>query len=609
MFRTFRRLATAALLLLPLAGCGGGGDPVAPPAPTPTASLAIASPTATVVAGGTTAVAVSLTRGNGFTGDVSVTAGSLPTGITASTATIAAGATTGTVTLTAAATATAVSAVGMTIVGSAAGVTIVPVPLALSIAVGNGATIALASGSGSIEGGTTGTLVVTVTRTGTFTGAVTVNATSLPTGVTTASQTVAAGATSATLTFTTNLGAAAATTPLSVTATGSGITIAPQPYALTITPGPIAQLGNDTTSPDLQFAGNLALNADGTRVVVSATSTANGTTRVYERTGSSWAQIGADIIGEAIDDRAGRSVAINAAGTRIAIGAYLNDANGSGSGHVRVYDFVGGSWTQVGADIDGGEASSWGFGWSVALTASGSRLIAGAGGISITTGRVKVYDLVGSTWTQVGNTLTAGNEFADDVDISSDGTTIAASSPSAAGSSRAGTAQVFRLVGAVWTQVGNVLQGEEISDTFGSALSLSANGTRIAVSAPTDREGDLNGGLRPAGKVRVFDLVGSTWTQLGGDILGAVGLNAESLGEALTLSDDGTRLVANGASQSVAKVYTLTAGAWVQTGPTITSYGTAVRSEGVSMSSDGKTVAVGYVNGGPRIARVFRITP
>ena len=30
-----------------------------------------------------------------------------------------------------------------------------------------------------------------------------------------------------------------------------------------------------------------------------------------------------------------------------------NDGNGSNSGHVRIYENIGGSWSQIGQDIDG----------------------------------------------------------------------------------------------------------------------------------------------------------------------------------------------------------------------------------------------------------------
>jgi len=58
---------------------------------------------------------------------------------------------------------------------------------------------------------------------------------------------------------------------------------------------------------------------------------------VYEYNGANWVQIGTDIDGEAAGDNSGFSVSFNAAGTRVAIGAHLNDGNGSESGHVRVY--------------------------------------------------------------------------------------------------------------------------------------------------------------------------------------------------------------------------------------------------------------------------------
>ena len=76
------------------------------------------------------------------------------------------------------------------------------------------------------------------------------------------------------------------------------------------------------------------------------------------------------------------------------------------------------------------------------------------------------------------------------------------------------------------------------------------------------------------------------------------------------ISDDGTRWAATGASNSIAKVYTLAGATWTQTGATIVaSSGGAVRSEGLALAADGKTVAVGYVNGTPRRVRVFSITP
>ena len=79
-------------------------------------------------------------------------------------------------------------------------------------------------------------------------------------------------------------------------------------------------------------------------------------------------QLGADIDGEAPNDNSGGSVSINSTGDRLAIGAYFNDGNGASSGHVRIYDWNGTAWTQLGADIDG-EATGDKSGYSDSINA------------------------------------------------------------------------------------------------------------------------------------------------------------------------------------------------------------------------------------------------
>jgi hypothetical protein len=482
------------------------------------------------------------------------------------------------------------------------------------------AAIALGAATGTVQAGNSTTIAVTVTRGGGFAGDVALAVTGAPAGVTVSAQTVAAGSTAATLNVVTTTAAVAGTSTLTVAGTGTGVTIASQTVALTVTvpAPPIVQIGSDITNGDIGFAGAIALSTDGTRMVVGASQSANGTTRVYQRAGTAWTQLGADIIGEAAGDLAGGSVDINAAGTRIAVGARLNSGNGTGAGHVRVYDLVGTTWTQVGVDLDGTVQSGFGsgFGWRVALSGSGNRLIASA--TFVNSGFARVYDLVGGTWTQVGATLSiAGvNGFGNAVDISSDGITIAVSAPIAQFRSAAGSVFVYRLAGGVWTVAGNVLTGSQtatnLGEEFGDAISLSADGSRIAVAATKNREGPLVNGQAPWGQVRVFDLVGSTWTQIGNSVFATadIGINSDFFGETLMMSDDGTRWAATGANNTIAKVYTLVGGAWTQTGATIVgTTGLSVRSEGLGLSPDGKTVAVGYVNGTPRRVRTFTITP
>ena len=60
--------------------------------------------------------------------------------------------------------------------------------------------------------------------------------------------------------------------------------------------------------------------------------------RVYAESGGTWTQVGADIDGEAVGDLSGLSVSMSSDGTRVAIGAPYNDGTGTDAGHVRVYD-------------------------------------------------------------------------------------------------------------------------------------------------------------------------------------------------------------------------------------------------------------------------------
>lgn len=108
-----------------------------------------------------------------------------------------------------------------------------------------------------------------------------------------------------------------------------------------------------------------------------------------------WSQLGADIDGEAEYDNSGASVSLSADGQTVAIGAPRNTGNGSDSGHVRIFQFIGGSWQQLGADIDG-EAISDNSGWSVSLSADGQTVAIGAifnDGNGTESGHVRIFQL------------------------------------------------------------------------------------------------------------------------------------------------------------------------------------------------------------------------
>ena len=222
-------------------------------------------------------------------------------------------------------------------------------------------------------------------------------------------------------------------------------------------------------------------------------------------------QIGTDIDGEAADDYSGISVSFNEDGTTLAIGGYQNDDNGSNAGHVRVYSWNGSSWTKLGDDIDG-EAASDESGGSVSLSSDGTTVAIGAYGNDDTAslaGHVRVYRWNGSAWTKLGDDIdgeAAIDSSGGSVSLSSDGTTVAIGAYQNDGNgSNAGHVRVYSWNGSAWTKLGDDIDGEAANDRSGYSVSLSSDGTTVAIGAWHN-----NGNGSKAGHVRVYNLVNDT---------------------------------------------------------------------------------------------------
>jgi hypothetical protein len=370
-----------------------------------------------------------------------------------------------------------------------------------------------------------------------------------------------------------------------------------------------AQVGGDLNGEaagDL-FGHSVDLSSDGTRLAVGGlfndgTDTDAGHVRVFNWSGSAWTQVGADIDGEAAGDRFGTSVALSSDGTRLAVGGSYNDGTGSNAGHVRVFDWSGSAWTQIGVDLDGEAAGDY-FGTSVALSSDGTRLAVGAilnDGTGTDAGHVRVFEYHqgSSTWIQLG--LDIDGEAGDDrsgrsIALSSDGTRLAVGGWLNDGTGTdAGHVRVFDWSGSAWTQVGADIDGEAAGDQFGWSVTLSSDGTRLAVGARLNDGTDTD-----AGHVRVFDWSGSAWTQVGGDIDGEAA--DDQFGNSVALSSDGTRLAVGGwlndgtgTDAGHVRVFDLVGSTWTQIGVDLD--GTAAGDyfgSSVALSSDGTRLAVG----------------
>ena len=314
-------------------------------------------------------------------------------------------------------------------------------------------------------------------------------------------------------------------------------------------------------------------------------------------------QIGQDIIAEANNDESGCSVSLSSDGSIVAIGADWNDGNGSNSGHVRIYKNISGIWTQIGQDIDG-EAVDDHSGYSVSLSSDGSIVAIGSpendGSSYANAGQVRIYKNISGTWTQIGQDIegeAAGDKSGSSVSLSSDGSIVAIGAyGNDDNGSDAGQVRIYENISGIWTQIGQDINGEAADDESGQSVSLSSDGSIVAIGAYGN---DDNGS--DAGQVRIYENISGTWTQVGQDIDGEAA--DDYSGYSVSLSSDGSIVAigayqndGNGSDAGHVRIYKNISGTWIQIGQDIDGeYADDYSGFPVSLSSDGSIVAIGAI--------------
>ena len=234
-----------------------------------------------------------------------------------------------------------------------------------------------------------------------------------------------------------------------------------------------------------------------------------------------WRRRGADIDGEANYNYSGWSVSLSSDGNTLAIGAPYNAGGGTGGGHVRVYqydatkttaetdqsnpDFGPIGWRRRGADIDGGADQNY-FGESVSLSSDGNTLAFGGSYNGKGHVRVYVWNVATSTWDQRGTDIdgeAVGDYSGWSVSLSSDGLIVAIGAPynDEGGLVDRGHVRVYvwNVATSTWVQRGTDIDGEADENYSGYSVSLSADGSFVAIGAPYNDE------IGPyAGHVRVY---------------------------------------------------------------------------------------------------------
>lgn len=378
-------------------------------------------------------------------------------------------------------------------------------------------------------------------------------------------------------------------------------------------------------SPSAETGHSVAISSDGTTLTFGSpqVGVSYGTISTYrfDPVGGDWIPLGPDISGSIQYDEYGSSVALSHDGNILLAGTFSEFAN------ILVYERENDTWQQVGDGISGVEMTA-DFELSVALSADGKHIAYGLRSSGEEgDGRLRVLQRTdGDQWVSQGpdipaESLTDGQVTS--VVLSADGRTVAVGMKlgDTTNGENSGRVRVYRFMGGdsnpVWQQLGVDLNGRDPDNFFGTTLSLSADGSMVAIGAPSEPgRGDQSG------TTQVFRLL-LPWNQVGSTLIGSSERGETSLkfGESVALSSDGSTMVVGTPGVSEVNVYRLvvsdssgngdgdSASEWARFGATIQGESWASFFGGsVAVSADGNTVVIGdrIVNLNSGLVRVFR---
>lgn len=271
----------------------------------------------------------------------------------------------------------------------------------------------------------------------------------------------------------------------------------------------------------------------------------SGAVYVFHRTaGATWTQEAyVKASGAGAGDYFSESLALSADGKVLAVGAVKESSSAQGiggnetnndaewSGAVYVFARAAGTggasaWTQQAYVKSSTSRARDLFGWSVALSADGSRMVVGApgdsrdaaGAVDLTlmesSGAAFVFDRAGSDWSEKqrikGQGTSANARFGGAVALSASGETLAVGAFGAFGTE--GASYVYDVSAGAFTQRAYLTAPvPELGACFGWSVSLSGDGRQLAVSAYGDGAGSkgvdgVDGApLASSGAVHVYE--------------------------------------------------------------------------------------------------------
>uniref|UniRef100_UPI0014834832 DUF4347 domain-containing protein n=1 Tax=Synechococcus sp. UW105 TaxID=337067 RepID=UPI0014834832 len=295
------------------------------------------------------------------------------------------------------------------------------------------------------------------------------------------------------------------------------------------------------------FGAEVSLSDDGTRLAIGAPrdddgGNLSGTASIYELTGGSWVRLGDPIPG-VTGVRLGAQLALSGDGSTVIVGAIKHN---SGRGYAGIYTWNGTSWARIGNNIKGTQRKEY-CGSSVAISQDGTRIAIGSPGYDSSKndmGRIRVYDKTGSNWTLKFTIVGAAkrDKAGSSISLSDDGNIIAIGAPKHSNSK--GHVRVYDISGSSKVRLGADIDGNAAGQQFGGSVSLSANGQRVAIGAQW-ADGVVGDN---AGRIRIYDYQSSsnTWSKVGSNLEG------ESAGDRASGAVGGSGISLSGDGKSVA---------------------------------------------------------
>jgi hypothetical protein len=314
-------------------------------------------------------------------------------------------------------------------------------------------------------------------------------------------------------------------------------------------------LASDAVAGD-QFGYSVDISGDGNTVLIGAPNEDtlffdNGAAYIFTRSGTTWTQQQKLLASDrGTPDLFGNSVALSSNGSTAIVGAWLENTTVSDQGAAYVFTVSSGIWTEQAKLLASDPAASDYFGFSVALSASGSTALIGAideDSITVGNGAVYVFTRSGTTWTQQTKILleigirATGDEFGHSVALSGDGNTALI------GARFRNFAFVFTRSGSTWTQQQILAASDAAASTdyFGSSVSISTDGNTALIGAPIeDTSPNSNNGA-----AYIFTRTAGVWTEQQ-KLLASDRASGDGFGESVALSGDGSIAIIGSPEQS-----------------------------------------------------------